>query len=60
MRVEDFDEVTEMAAHAVTQGCPTRVATGRPCAGCLAAADRIRKLELRDLPNDVDSGEDPL
>lgn len=32
----------EACARRVRDGCPKTVITGRPCAGCLAAAERCR------------------
>lgn len=34
--------VLEEAREEVTLGCPTMGATGKPCAGCAAAGERIR------------------
>lgn len=42
----EVNEATEKAALAAENGCPTKTATGKPCAGCAAAGARIRNLKV--------------
>jgi hypothetical protein len=54
MRASDFDDVIELAAEAVEDGCPTTAVTKRPCPACVLAAARVRLLEMFDLPPEVE------
>lgn len=44
---DQVETVWDQARKVVLNGCPTAIATGRPCPGCRGAADRISEAEHR-------------